>query len=277
MVQWHPPMRPKSLDRYLGLLGVSRRGVSFDALCELVQEHLCRVPFENISKLYYRDHLGLKELPSLQLFLDGIERFNFGSTCYASNYYFYQLLANLGYRAILCGADMSDPDVHLVSIVDIENHEYIVDVGYAAPFLAPLPRDLDTDYVIELGRDRYVLEPQDARGCSLLKLYRNGKLKHGYVVKPVPRRIGYFRRVIADSYRCEATFMNAILLARFFPHRSLVIHNLTIVESRGSTSRIEMLTSRGEVIRAITEHFKIPVQITEEVVTGLGRLEDAWS
>ena len=52
-------MPPKLLQRYLGLLGVPERTPSVEALGELVQAHLCRVPFETISKLYYKRHLGL--------------------------------------------------------------------------------------------------------------------------------------------------------------------------------------------------------------------------
>jgi len=272
-----PRMQPELLERYLGLLGARREEASVGALRELVQAHLCRVPFENISKLYYRKHLGLRALPGLELFLDGIEQFNFGGTCYPNNYYFYQLLANLGYQVMLCGADMSNPDVHLVSMIDLEEHQYLVDVGYAAPFLAPLPRDLATDHVIELGSDRYVLKPQDAAGNSRLELYRDGNLKHGYVAKPVPRQIGDFEQVIGDSYRDEATFMNAILLARFHPDRSLVIHNLTVIESQGTESSVRTVANRSELVHVISECFGIPRRITRDAVDGLGRLEDAWN
>lgn len=272
----YPPMRPKYLERYLSLLGVPRATPSVDALRELVQAHLRRVPFENVSKLYYKRHLGLRGLPSLELFLDGIEQFNFGGTCYATNYYFYQLLANLGYQTMLCGADMSDPNVHLVNMIDLEQHQYLVDVGYAAPFVTPLPRDLATDYVIGLGRDRYVLKPQDAAGRSRLELYRDGNLKHGYVAKPVPKQIDDFEPVIANSYRDEATFMNAILLARFFPDRSLVIHNLAVIESQGTESSVRTVANRSELVQVISECFGIPPQYTRDVVNGLGQLRDAW-
>ena len=272
-----PTMRPKFLGRYLRLLGVSSRRPSVDSLHERVQAQVCRVPFENISKLYYKMHRDLRALPGLELFLDGIERFNFGGTCYANNYYFYQLLANLGYPAMLCGADMSTPNAHLVSMIDLEKRQYLVDVGYAAPFVAPLPRDLATDHVIALGRDRYVLKPQDAAGRSRLELYRDGNLKHGYVARPVPRQIGDFEPVIADSYRDEATFMNAILLARFFPGRSLVIHNLTVIESRGTGSSVRAIADRSELVQEISGGFGIPPRFTRDVVNELGPLGDAWN
>ncbi|MFZ1041032.1 MAG: arylamine N-acetyltransferase [Anaerolineales bacterium] len=272
----YPIMPPELLERYLSLLGIQRRTPSVDALCELVQAHLLQVPFENVSKLYYKKHQGLRGIPNLETFLDGIERVHFGGTCYTNNYYLYQLVANLGYQNRLCGADMSNPDVHLVSMVNIEKREYLVDVGYAAPFLTPMPRDLKMDYTIVLGRERYVLKPQDAGGCSRMELYRDGNLNHGYLAKPAPRQIHEFEQVIADSYQEDATFMNALLLARFFPNRSLVIHNLTVIESQGIASSIRNLASKDELGQVVSECFGIPEEFTREAVNGLGQLRDAW-
>ncbi len=205
-----------SSERYLRLLGVPARAPSLAALDELVRAQLTRVPFENVSKLHRR-RAGLRELPDLERHLDGVERHHFGGTCYPNNLHLHGLLAELGYDVRLCGADMTKPDVHLACIVTVDGHEHIVDGGYGAPFLAPLPRDLDRDHVIELGRERYVLRPQDAAGRSRLDLYRDGVLQHGYLLKPEPRRIEEFAAVIADSFRDDATFMNALVAVRFFP------------------------------------------------------------
>lgn len=261
--------------RYLGLLGLSRRQPSFDALKELVAAQMMRVPFENISKLYYRKHLGLRDIPDIQTYLAGIERYHFGGTCYSNNYHLYLLLANLGYTVKLCGADMHSPDAHLALLVTVEEREYLIDVGYAAPFLAPLPRDLAEDYTIVLGRDRYVLKPQDANGCSRLELYRDGKLKHGYLAKPAPKRIEDFS--VGDSFSDDATFMNALLLVRFYPDRSLVIHNLTIIESQGTTSQSHSLSSRAQLGQVVEEYFNIPQDIVKEAVNELRQLNDAWN
>jgi len=269
-------MQPLLLQGYLSLLGVRREKPSLRGLCELVQAHVCRVPFENISKLYYKKFMGLRVLPRLETFLDGIEQFNFGGTCFPNNYYFYQLLANLGYQVVLCGADMSKPDVHMVSMVQLEEYQFLVDVGYAAPFLTPLPRDLATDFVIRSGSDRYVLKSQDVSGGSSLEFYRDGTLMHGYVAKPAPRQIGDFERIINDSFRDEATFMNAILLARFFSNRSLVIHNLTVTERQGAESRSWRVAGRSELVQVIWEYFGIPMRITTNALKTLGQLGDAW-
>jgi len=262
--------------RYLEILRVARKPPSLEALTELVAAHLSRVPFENISKLSYKKRLGLTYLPPIRMYLDGIEQCHFGGTCYSNNFYFYSLLASLGYQAKLCTADMATPDVHAVSMVAVGGHEYLVDTGYAAPFLSPLPRDLTSDHVIALGRDRYVLRPQDANGCSRLELYRDGTLKHGYLAKPAAKKIEDFSRVIGDSFRPDATFLNSILLARFYPGRSIVIHNLSLIESCGDKSTVHWLQDSSAVGAAIHEHFEMPRDVVAEAIAGLRELQDAW-
>jgi N-hydroxyarylamine O-acetyltransferase len=263
------------LNQYLRILGVKNNKPTLGALTELVGAHLTHVPFENISKIYYRKNLSLNSLPDLQTYLDGIERYHFGGTCFSNNYYFYLLLANLGYAVTLCGADMKNPDAHMVSMVKIEGREFLLDVGYAAPFLSPIPRDLDLDYSIILGRDTYVVKPQDGKGYSRLELYRDGILKHGYVAKPELKALDDF--AIVDSYREEATFMNTLLLARFYPDRSIVINNFTMIESQGALSRSYELKDRDILIQAVEDLFDMPRLVVMDAVSQLRDLQDPWS
>ncbi|MGA7909678.1 MAG: arylamine N-acetyltransferase [Candidatus Sulfotelmatobacter sp.] len=267
---------PAVVVQYLRLLGVPSQPPSLKALKELLSAQLTRIPFENVSKLYYKKRLGLTDLPPIQMYLDGAEKHRFGGTCYSNNFHFYCLLANLGYNAKLCAADMAIPDVHAVSMVSVDGAEYLADTGYAAPFLVPLSRDLKTDFIVALGRDRYVLKPQDRNGCSRLELHRGGVLKHGYLAKPAPREIGDFRRVIDSSFRADATFLNSILLARFYPGRSVVIHNLTLIESCGELCDLRPLPNLDAAIAAIHKYFEIPQQIVAEAIGGLRELQDAW-
>ena len=104
-----------------------------------------------------------------------------------------------------------------------------------------------------------------------MELYRDGSLKHSYSVNPVPRQIQEFDQIIVDSYREDSTFMNALLLARFFPDRSLVLHNLTVIESQGTSSRSRILTSRDELVQAAYEYFAIPKEFTRDVVNDIGQ------
>ena len=162
------PLPEELRAHYLAILGVSPREPSLAALRELLAAHLTRIPFENISKLYYRKRLGLVNLPPIRLYLDAIDNYHFGGTCYSNNYHFHLLLRSLGYEAKLCAADMRTPQVHALNIITIAGREYLADTGYAAPLLEPIPRDLGTDYETTLGRDRYVLKPQDANAVRAL-------------------------------------------------------------------------------------------------------------
>jgi len=263
--------------RYLTLLGIPKREPSLESLKGIVYAHVTKVPFENISKLYRWRISEVRELVDCSQYLDGIEQYHFGGTCYTNNYYLCQLLIALGYDVLLCGADMSKPDVHIVSIVRIDEREYIVDVGYAAPFFEPLPRDLSSEFEIALGNDRYVLSPKDPTGRSRLTLCRNGEPKHGYLVNPRSRRIEDFQEIIADSFKPSATFMNAVLLVKFGAGYSIVLHNMTYIESRGTSSRRMDLKSTDELVKAIEKHFFIPSFISRIALDGLRMTQDAWS
>jgi hypothetical protein len=71
--------------------------------------------------------------------------------------------------------------------------------------------------------------------------------------------------------------MNALLLARFFPGRSVVIDNLNVIESEGTASSIKTLTSLDELVQAIHEYFAIPLEFIKDAVNDLGQLKDAWN
>jgi arylamine N-acetyltransferase len=272
------PDRPEEpYDRYLALLGVARRPPGVDALRELVAAQVARVPFENVSKLFFR-HDPVMRLPPLSRHLDGIARLRCGGTCYANNIHFVGLLGQLGYDVRLCGADMAEPDVHVVGIVRLAGREYLVDGGYAAPFLEPLPLDSAHDVEVELGDDRWVLKPRDDRGRPRIVLIRRGREKHGYVVNPAARQPGEFASVIEASFRADATFMNALLVAQFAAGRSRVLHNVELLECDGRQCRRSLVAAGPDALPDVVESlFGIPNDVARAALDGLSLTADAWS
>lgn len=262
--------------RYLDLLGVQAKQPDFETLEEIVKAQLTRVPFENVSKLYHKRRNGLHGLIGFKDYLDGIEHDRFGGTCYGNNYYLHCLLTYLGYDARLCGADMTNPDVHIVSMVQVDGREFIVDAGYGAPFLKPLPRDEADDVVISLGNERYVLKPKDLDGRSRLQMYVDGTLKHGYLAKPASRQIAEFENIIRQSFDETATFMNAVVLIRFETDRSYAIHNLTLTESHNAQSRTRSLHSREELVSCIEDVFGISSSLAGDALAGVSLFKDVW-
>jgi arylamine N-acetyltransferase len=264
-------------ERYLEILGVEAAPPSLGHLGRLTAAQIQRVPFENISKLFLKKTQGATFVPSLEEHLDGIDRHHFGGTCYANNPSFFQLLNHLGYEVTMCGADMSDPDCHIVSFVKLEGRQYLVDVGYGGPFYEPLPRDLAAPHEILFGSCGYVLEPQDGKGRSRLKMFRDGKLTHGYLAKPEPRQIAFFEEIIRDSYRDTASFMNTVAVERFFPGRSVRIHNLSLIESTPTTSRSTLLADRDELVRAIEHHCGISADLVRAAIKDVRLEGDIYS
>jgi len=273
-----PHLSDSQVRAYLEVLGVRRAAPSHGSLCELVRAQVTRVPFENISKLLYRRRLGLREVPDLELYLDGIREHHLGGTCYPNGFHFCTLLRALGYHAALCGAAMrSGEDVHVAIMVALAGREWVVDVGYGAPFLAPLPRDAEDDVVVKFGRDRYVLKPRDPSGRSRLEVYRRGELLHGYAVNPAPRAIAHFRSVVRDSFREGAPFMNAVVAIRHSESASVAIHNLEVVRSTRDAWSEERLADRTALVEAIERDFAIPSAITHEAITGLELVGDVYA
>ncbi len=271
-------MNERLKGRYLQVLELEESTPTLEFLKRIVTAHLARTPFENISKLYRFRLDGRTSIPDLDDYLDGIEGMNFGGTCYANNTHLFTLLRGLGFTVRLCGADMNRPDVHAISMVEIEDCEYLVDVGYAAPFFEPLPRDLERDLTIDFGRCRYILHPQDEQGRSRLDLLRDGSTVHGYLAKPKAKSTDDFAHVIGESYRPDATFMNTVVAERFSPGRSVRIQNLTLTEAGidGPSSSTD-LHDLDELIEAIEHHIEIPVDITRQAISGISLDADIYS
>ena len=259
---------PALFDRYLAVLGVPRHRPTLDALAELTAAHLAHVPLENVSKLYFRHDPSMRGLSDLASFLDGAERYRFGGTCYATNYHFNQLLNHLGYDAAFCGADMSAPDVHVVSVVKTGGRRFLVDVGYGAPLVEPLCLDDAEDREVVWGSSRYVVRSRGTHGRPELELYRDGSLRHGYVVNPAPRRIEEFAPVIAGSFADGATFMQALLVARFAPQGSAMLRNLTLTTVQGGDCHVAVL-ARSELPETIEREFGMPREIVHQALDGI--------
>ncbi len=83
--------------------------------------------------------------------------------------------------------------------------------------------------------------------------------------------------MVAASFSADATFLNSVLLTRFYPGRSVLIHNLTLVESEGKKSTVHVLANRARLIDVIVQRFGIPREIVSEAVGQLGSLQDAWT
>lgn len=262
---------------FLNILGLKKKEADLSYLTELLLAHHARIPFENISKLFYIKLNKKPNLPDLRQYLFGISNYNFGGTCYPNNYYFFQLLKYLGFDVKICGAEISKPNSHMVIIVNINNSDFLIDVGYGAPLFYPISLDLDEDFILKFGRDKFILKPKDKNSFSKLELVRDGKLVHGYSLNPESRKIEDFDNVINDSFKDESLFMNSLLVSKYVSGKFITIHNFELIESDQRASTVTKIANKEELVNLIHDIFKISRNITSDLIDDLKMTEEAWS
>lgn len=265
----HAPFGPLH-ERYLRVLGLSAPPpVSLSALTELVSRHLCRVPFENVSKLLLIGREGAGRATRLEEFLDGIEHHDLGGTCYTSNPFLADLLDALGYDAALYGADMDNPDVHTSIRVSLDGRAWHVDVGYAGPFRGPIPLDR-LPYAISWGNDRYLFDRHGAG--HVMTVFTNGARRHGYVVHPPARDAAFFEPTILRSFEPGRTFMRCLRITRFFEDRAVELRNRRLLRVTAAAVVETSVDSLEDLRRAVDDEFEMPRCRVEEAVATLERL-----
>ena len=113
--------------------------VTLDVLSSLQEAFLLTVPFENLDI-----HLGREIVLSPDLLEAKIVGQGRGGFCYECNSVFHDLLSALGFDAYMADAQMmmgNDPSPHfdhMVLIVAVGEHEYLVDVGNGGSVRSPM-------------------------------------------------------------------------------------------------------------------------------------------
>jgi N-hydroxyarylamine O-acetyltransferase len=265
-----PPAAPGPLhERYLRLLGLAEPPVGVSGLHDLVHRHLCRVPFENVSKLLLFGREGRGRVTTMAEFLDGIEQCDLGGTCYTSNPFLADLLGALGYDAALYAADMDTPNVHTSIRVQLAGRQWHIDVGYAGPFSNPIPLDR-LPYETAWGNDRYVFD-RHGEG-HMMTVFTNGERRHGYVVHAPARAASFFDPVVLQSFEPGRTFMRCLRITRFFEDRAVELRNRRLLRVSAGRVRETSVDSMADLRRAVNEEFQMPRCRIEEAVAVLERL-----
>jgi N-hydroxyarylamine O-acetyltransferase len=243
--------------RYLRILEIDGVPNGLAGLQTIVRRHLCRVPFENVSKLLLYAREGAGRLTTLSEFLDGIEFQDLGGTCYTCNPFQANLLRALGYEVDLLGADMSTPNVHTCLRVRTDGQDYHVDVGYAAPFREPLRLDRLPAEVAE-GRNRYVLHREAGGGGHRVTMFAGPEQLHAFVAHEPPRSLDFFAEIVRESYRPGTTFMTWLRISRFFADHSVDLVNRQLSLHRAGETTVTELRNMSELKAAVAGPMAMP-------------------
>ncbi len=250
-------MLPEPYPRYLRLLGMDHLPAGLDGLRTIVRRHLCRVPFENVSKLLLFAREGAGRMFTLTEFLDGIEYQDLGGTCYNSNPHLIGLLRHLGYDADLLAADMTVPNCHTSIRVRIGGVPYHVDCGYGGPFREPLRLDRVPHDFVE-GDLRYVLNHNAHPGAFELAVLAGERRVHGYLVHDPPQQPEFFRPALLNSFLPDRTFMTHLRIVKVFEDHSVELFDRKLSIRCGDQIRQIELNSRAELKSAIANELAMP-------------------
>jgi N-hydroxyarylamine O-acetyltransferase len=176
---------------YLERIGYSGElAASLAVLSKLQQNHLLTVPFENLDIIY-------KTKISLPGSYDKIVNRYRGGFCYELNYSFYQLLKHTGFDVKLVSARVYEKTKgfgaefdHMAIIADIDNTDYLVDVGFGEFAFHPLKINLNTD--LDDPRGLFRIEPYDESYLAVRKKDPDGGFTTEYIFSLKERAVEEF-------------------------------------------------------------------------------------
>ncbi|XP_072545387.1 arylamine N-acetyltransferase, pineal gland isozyme NAT-10-like [Salminus brasiliensis] len=134
--------------KYLARIGCSSPcSPTLETLRCLHLNHLLTVPFENLSV-----HTGERVCLDLPLLYEKIVSKRRGGFCYENNGLFSWLLSQLGYEVHILSAQVKNrltgaygpPFDHFISMVTLDGHRWLCDVGFGSGFQLPLSLETDS-------------------------------------------------------------------------------------------------------------------------------------
>lgn len=265
--------------RYLQRLNLAPEPPSYTYLSALCQAHLTTVPFENISKLIaYRNRSPRSApLPSVEVFVENMTRFDFGGTCYTLNSRLYLLLKALGFSAYLVQLG-EDHMAILVELPDLPGERVYVDCGAAAPLFRPVRFERDVHNQSSFAGEQVRLVPdQKQKGFYRYLRYRGNELiSNEWLFHPDARKsFAQFIPLIERSNQPGASFMRLLRCQLFQLDKrrilSLLNNVFTVRYEDGSNSKL-LLSSVAEIRRVLAEEFRLPRLPVEEAIAVLQSL-----
>lgn len=218
-----------------------------DVLYKLQKHHLLNIPFENLDI-----HYGTK----ISLLINDIYRKvvirKRGGFCYELNGLFHQLLMEIGFNAKLISAQVHtkngeySPEYdHMAIIVNLENQDFLVDVGFGKFSLEPLKLELNRKIIDSYGEFQFDKYSVDYYRINELK---NNDLIPQYIFQNEERELYEFQE------RCEfhqtnedSHFTKKKLISIAKPNGRLTLNNSLLKITRfGIEEEIEFNESEFE-------------------------------
>jgi N-hydroxyarylamine O-acetyltransferase len=268
------------LDAYLTRIGYTGSLTpAANTLCDLARAHIVGIPFENLDVVLGR---GVSlDLPSLEAKLVQQPR---GGYCFEHTMLFAAVLERLGFTfhayssRVRLGASKLLTATHAVLDVEVDGERWLVDVGFGAGTLEPLPlydgaQVRQGDWTFRLEREQALTGPtwvlRQQQGDDWIDVHAFTENRQF----PIDYRVGNF--YIAEHPR--SPFQGQPVLQRTEPQRrrALTGTSPTLTTSRPDGAHEEQAVAPAELPGVAADLFHI--RLTKEDSSALRRIATAWA
>ena len=139
-------MNTNKFKLYFEKLDIDPSIISLDLLKKIQRKHLENFSFNNISVLLKQDiSLDIDDI------IDKIIVNNLGGYCFEHNKLIHDVLESLGFNVriliarVINNQDIDTPRTHRITLLEFDNEQYIVDVGFGA-MCPKIPIKINSNY-----------------------------------------------------------------------------------------------------------------------------------
>ena len=231
---------------------------SLKHLRTLHRAHVTAIPFENLD-IHYPQRILLEP----DRFFDKIVRRQRGGFCYEQNGLFYQILQLMGYQASLISASVYQPDLddfgppaaHVAIMAELEDRQWLVDVGFGSSF--PEPLLLEIDQVQEQDGVKYVIKSMEDNIFLLDRSFDGGNsYTPMYRFDVIPRELSSFQEMCDFHQSSEASpLFRKKLISLAKPGGRLTLTSTQLIMTEGGNRKVTELKGEADFRQKLQQHF----------------------
>jgi N-hydroxyarylamine O-acetyltransferase len=231
--------------------------VNYETLVRLHELHVLSVPFENID-IYFKRAFNL----AIDNVYQKVVVQRRGGFCYELNSLFNELLVSLGFKSRIISSRIFDesgalgPEYdHMCVLIEIDNNQYLADVGYGDLFITPLEikGGIQSD-----GRNFFKMEPYTENEFFLSMSPTETDLVKKYIFNLKEVSIESFYKICRDKQINKASYFvkNTICTKPTYSGR-LTIFNGKLIEKRNEERIEQAIADDKDLIKLLKERFEI--------------------
>ena len=251
-------MTKNELQRYFKRLNFEDTPVpALKTLKQLHLQHVLSIPFENLD-IHIKRRIILKP----ELFYKKIVENHRGGFCYEMNGLFYEVLKTLGYEVKMVSArvyDTAEPSPefdHMALIVNLEDGDWLADVGFGDSFLEPLK--IEPESVQEQYGKTFRIVKIDEENFKVQNIDRDGNWNDMYRFSLIPRVLSdYDEMCVHNQTSPQSHFTQKRFCSLARTNGRITVSGMKLIETKDGVRKETELEDENEFNRKLKELFGI--------------------